>query len=114
MMRQKQTTKTYDPGWLFLLVLVASLFGCLVASQPLRYQIGGKWSLPLVGAALIATIYLQPPIQQHIKRWRADQRDEAEKRWWRDRDKREQQALLRAEAIREGKIKREELRKKKK
>lgn len=114
MLRQKQKSKTYDPGWLFILVLVAALLVCLVVSHPLRLQLGGKWSLPLVGLALLAAIYLQPPVQRALYRWRSERRDRAEKLWWREREKRLQEALIRDEAIRQGRIQRERSRSSKK
>ena len=106
-MRQKQKSKTYDPAWLVVLVLVAALLVCLVVSHPLRLQLGGKWSVPLVGLAFLAAVYLQPPVQRTISRWRSERRDLAEKRWWRERDKRLQEAIIRDEAVRQGKIQRE-------
>ncbi len=112
MMHQRQKSKTFDLGWFLVLVLVAALFVCLVISQGLRHQIGGKWSLPLVGLALAITIYLQPPVQVVVRRWREDRRDEAEKRWWREREERERAAHIRTEALREGKIRRESKKKK--
>jgi hypothetical protein len=111
-MQQRQKPKTFDLGWFLVLVLVTALFACLVVSQELRFQIGGKWSLPLVGTALAITIYLQPPVQVAVRRWREDHRDEAEKRWWREREERERAAHIRTEALREGKIRRERKKKK--
>ena len=112
MMQNRQRSKTFDLGWFLVLVLVAALFVCLVVSQGLRYQIGGKWSLPLVGLALAITIYLQPFVQVIVRHWREDYRDEAEKRWWRQREARERAAHIRTEALREGKPKRERRKKK--
>jgi hypothetical protein len=87
------------------------LFASLLFSPYLRYQLGGKWSVPLIGFGFLIVLYLQPPVARWIHQWRADRRDEAEKRWWRERDKREQQAQLRAEALRLGKIQRDEKKK---
>jgi hypothetical protein len=47
-----------------------------------------------------------------VRRWREDHRDEAEKRWWREREERERAAHIRTEALREGKIRRERKKKK--
>ncbi|WP_309707532.1 hypothetical protein [Armatimonas sp.] len=47
-----------------------------------------------------------------MRRWREDRRDEAEKRWWREREERERAAHIRTEALREGKIRRESKKKK--
>jgi hypothetical protein len=102
-MRQRKKAKNNDYIWLIVLVMIGVLFVCLLFSQPLRSQIGGKWSLPLIGMAFLAVLYLQPPIARRVHRWREDQRDEAEKRWWAERDRRERAALLRVEALRHDK-----------
>lgn len=106
-MRQKRRSSSSDAIWILILIIVGALFACLLVSPYLRYQLGGKWSLPMIGIAFLIVLYLQPPVARRVHQWRADQRDEAEKRWWRERDKREQQAQLRAEALRLGKIQRD-------
>ncbi len=112
LMPQKQKVKIESPGWLLVLIVVVVLFICLIVSKPLRYQLGGKWSLPLIGVALLAVLYIQPAVQRAVTRWRSDRRDEAEKRWWKERERRLQEGLIRDEAIRNGKISRERHRRK--
>lgn len=106
-MRQAKKTNNTEIGWFLILLLVSFLFLCLLFLPPLRYQLGGKWSVPLIGVAFIMVIYLQPSVAHRVHRWRSDRRDEAEKRWWRERDKREQAALLRIEALRHEKVQRQ-------
>ena len=106
-MRQAKKSNNSEIGWFLILLLVSFLFLCLLFLPPLRYQLGGKWSLPLIGVAFVMVFYLQPSVAHRVHRWRSDRRDEAEKRWWRERDKREQAAQLRIEALRHEKIQRE-------
>jgi hypothetical protein len=107
-MRQRRRSKSEDSVWFLILIVVGLLFLCLLISPYLRFQLGGKWSLPLIGLAFLIVLYLQPPVARWLHQWRADRRDAAEKRWWRERDIREQQAQLRAEALRLGKISRDD------
>jgi len=102
-MRRREANRTAELGWRVVLVVVAVLFVCLLASQQLRFRIGGKWSVPFVGAALLVVIYLQPAVQRVVRKWNKERRDEAERRWWRERDLRERQALLRTEKLRQEK-----------
>jgi hypothetical protein len=113
-MRQKRKSKTGEVSWFIILLLVAFLFIWLLLSPQLRYQLGGKWSLPMIGLAFLIVLYLQPEVAARVHRWRADRRDEAEKRWWRERDQRERAAQVRTEAFRQGHLKREERRTRKK
>ncbi|WP_395092918.1 hypothetical protein [Armatimonas sp.] len=106
-MRQMRKSKNTEVGWFLILLLVGVLFICLLLLPQLRHQQGGKWSLPLIGVAFVIVLYLQPSVAHRVHRWRSDRRDEAEKRWWRERDKREQAAQLRIEALRHEKVQRE-------
>lgn len=106
-MRQAKKSKNIEVGWFLILLLVSFLFLFLLFLPQLRYQLGGKWSLPLIGIAFVMVLYLQPSVAHRVHRWRSDRRDEAEKRWWRERDKREQAAQLRIEALRHEKVQRE-------
>ena len=106
--RQKQKSKTGEIIWLVILLLVGFLFLSLLISPQLRFQLGGKWSLPLIGMAFLSVLYLQPVVSRRVQRWRSDQRDEAEKRWWRERDRREKAAQLRIEALRHEQVRRDE------
>ena len=106
-MRQAKKSNNSEIGWFLILLLVSFLFLCLLFLPLLRYQLGGKWSVPLIGVAFVIVLYLQPSVAHWVHRWRSDRRDEAEKRWWRERDKREQAAQLRIEALRHEKVQRE-------
>lgn len=101
---QRRTNQTHDIAWGLVLLLTGGLFACLVASQEFRFQLGGKWSVPFVGVAFVIVVYLQPTCQRAIKRWVEYRQDQAEKRWWAERDKRERAAQIRTESLRSGKI----------
>lgn len=102
-MRRREANRTTELGWQIVLAAVGILLVCLLASQQLRFRIGGKWSVPFVGAAFIVVVYLQPAVQRMVRRWNKERRDEAERRWWRERDLRERQALLKTERLRQEK-----------
>lgn len=102
-MRRREANRTTELGWQIVLATVGILLVCLLASQQLRFRIGGKWSVPFVGAAFIVVVYLQPSVQRIVRRWNKERRDEAERRWWRERDLRERQALLKTERLRQEK-----------
>lgn len=106
-----ERARNEEKVWFGILILVGLLFACLLFSPYLRYQLGGKWSLPLIGIAFLIVLYLQPGVMRFVHQWRAERRDAAEKRWWRERDLREQRASLRTEAMRQGKIERRRRRK---
>lgn len=102
-MRRREANRTTELGWRVVLVAVGILFVCVLASQQFRFRIGGKWSVPFVGAALLVVIYLQPAVQRWVRKRNKERREEAERRWWRERDRRERQALLRTEKLRQEK-----------
>lgn len=110
-MQRKRRNVANELYWLLLLIIVVGLFVALLISPELRYRIGGKWVLPGVGLAVAAVIYLQPQVQTFVRRWIADQRDEAEKRWWAEREMRESRAHARTEAMRRGQIERQKRKK---
>ena len=95
--------RTDEIIWATILALVGCLLACLIASQTFRFQIGGKWSVPLVGIAFLIVMYLQPAAQRVVKHWVELRRDQAEKRWWAEREKRERAALIKSESMRQGK-----------
>ena len=111
--RQKQKERISEVSWFIILLMVGVTFILILISPFIRYQLGGKWSVPVITLAFLSVLYLQPRVSRHIRQWHRNRRDEADDRWWRERDKREQAAHLRTEALRLGKIRRDEKRKKK-
>jgi hypothetical protein len=101
--RRKAASET---TWRLLLVAGGSLLAALLVSVELRFSMGGKWAVPIVGLGVLGLIYLQPSVQNWLHKHLEDRRDENEKRWWREREAREARAHARTEAIRQGQISR--------